>query len=67
MKVVRGNGVPRDGSGEVNPSSAAATVCAGQRWDNFYVYWDSKAPDQNVVVCLAENTNTKTVTPTTGR
>ena len=67
VKVVRGDGVPRDGSGEVNPSSAAATVCAGQRWDNYYVYWDSKAPSQNVVVCLAENTNTKTVTPTTGR
>jgi hypothetical protein len=66
VKVVRGDGVPRDNSsGEVSPGTAAATVCAGQKWDNYYVYWDSKAPTQNVVVCLAENV--KTVTPTTGR
>ena len=65
VKVVRAGGVPRDGNGEVDPPSAAATVCAGQRWDNYYVYWDSKAADQNVVVCLAENA--ATMTPSTGR
>jgi hypothetical protein len=65
VKVVRGNDVPRDSNNEVEPKSAAAAVCAGQKYDNFYAYWDSNAPAQNVILCLAVNANT--VTPPTGR
>jgi hypothetical protein len=65
VKVARGTSVPRDTNGEVEPKSASATVCAGLKYDNFYVYWDSNAPAQNVVICLAQNQST--VTPTTAR
>jgi hypothetical protein len=63
VRVVRGDDVPRDRStGDVEPKSASASACAGLKYDNFYVYWDTKAPAQNVVICLANNTTTPTAT-----
>jgi hypothetical protein len=55
VKVVRGDLVPRDTSGGVEPKSASATVCASVKYDNFYVYWDTNASALNVVLCLADN------------
>jgi hypothetical protein len=63
VKVVHGNAVPRDSNNVVDPKPAAASVCAGQKYDNFYAYWDTDAPDQNLIICLALNLDT--VTPTT--
>jgi hypothetical protein len=63
VRVVHGDAVPRDHStGNVDPKSASAQVCAGLKYDNFYAYWDTNAPSQNVVICLAFNTNTASPT-----
>ena len=55
VKVVRGDAVPRDSQGVVNPKTASAAICASLKYDNYYVYWDPDAPAQNVVICLAMN------------
>jgi hypothetical protein len=55
VKVVRGDAVPRDGSGVVNAKAAAGVVCAGTRYENYYAYWDTDAPAQNVMICLVAN------------
>jgi hypothetical protein len=64
VKVVRGTAVPRDSAGVVNPKTASAALCAGLKYDNYYAYWDTEEPAQNVVLCLALNTNT--ASPATG-
>jgi hypothetical protein len=62
IKVVHGDAVPRDSHNVVDPKSAAASVCAGTQYNNFYAYWDTEAPTQNFLICLAQNPGTATTT-----